>query len=133
MRKRYGLLGLSFVFMVLSALIMQSCEEVSESVSPNDIKSSYSDARVGWGIMEWQGDVADPCKEVCLVAGQHMYVGTVEVTLLGEDLLVTYKITEEGVYLEEVHLDIFTSIEQLKEMKDESSREEPVRLATAAA
>ncbi len=51
-----------------------------------------------------------------------MYVGTVDVTTAdGGDLLVTYNITKEGVYLEEVHLDIFSSMEQFKAAKKVSN------------
>ncbi len=53
-----------------------------------------------------------PCKEVCLVAGQHMQVGSVIVSQDGDDILVTYNITESGVYLLETHLDIFANLEQ---------------------
>ena len=53
-----------------------------------------------------------PCKSVCLVAGQHSYVGKVDVAVAPNgDLLVTYTST---VRILETHADIFTSIAQLQ-------------------
>jgi LruC domain-containing protein len=48
------------------------------------------------------------------VAGQHDYVGTVDVALDGGDILVTYRVTKPGVYLKEIHLDIFDSEAELE-------------------
>ena len=73
------------------------------------------------GLNEWTGTVPDPCKQVCLVAGQHMYVGTVDVAEVPEGLLVTYNVTEPGVYLEEVHLDIFNTPEAFRDAKKVSN------------
>ena len=54
-----------------------------------------------------------PCTSVCLVAGKNMLVGTVGAAMVGEDLLVTYNVTKPGVFLLEIHLDVFTSEAQL--------------------
>jgi len=66
---------------------------------------------------EWTGMIPNPCKEVCLVAGQNMYEGTVKVAKVSEGLIVTYSITEENIYLEEVHLDIFKTEDEFKNAK----------------
>ena len=47
------------------------------------------------------------CKSVCLVAGQHAYVGTVETVMDGGDLLVTYR---SSVAISEVHVDVFATL-----------------------
>ena len=87
-------------------LLFNSCEknEVAEDGLNNDLSLKVA-------------VVADPCKEVCLVAGQNMYAGTVVVGKAGGDVHVTYNLTAPNVYLLEIHLDIFTSVEQLKTMK----------------
>ena len=47
------------------------------------------------------------CKSVCLVAGQHAYVGTVETVMDGGNLLVTYR---SSVAISEVHVDVFAAL-----------------------
>lgn len=60
----------------------------------------------------------DPCIQRCLVAGQNMNVGTVDVAVNGAgDLLVTYKITAPNVYLLETNADVFSSVEQFRQEK----------------
>jgi len=103
---------------IISLILFQSCESESIEIIENAKKKP---SKTDWGLTEWTGTVPDACKEVCLVAGQHMYVGTVNVATDNGDLLVTYNITEEGVYLEEVHLDIFSSIDQFKAAKKVSN------------
>ena len=99
-------------------LIAQSCSNMINEVNPVKLKKTVvkeKPSKTDWGLMEWDGDVPDPCKEVCLVAGQHMYVGNVTTALQDGDLFVTYSITESDIYLTEVHLDIFSSLEQFDE------------------
>lgn len=95
----------------LFSLVFQSCEkDETADFNPMDTSSAKSNM----GSLEWTNDVPDPCKEVCLVAGQQMYIGTVEMAMVGEDLLVTYNISEPNIYLLEVHLDVFSNLDELK-------------------
>ena len=86
-------------------LSIQSCQKESEVAAPSAGASS-SEVTAGGG-----------CRSVCLVAGQHTPIGTVDVaknTSGGID--ITYNSTAPN-YLREVHLDIFTSTAQLKNAK----------------
>ena len=56
--------------------------------------------------------IKNPCKEVCLVAGQHIYVGSVYAGYSGDDLQVMFDVTAGGVYLKEIHVDVFTDLNQ---------------------
>lgn len=103
-------------FMMLG-LVLQNCEDKS-FVGDN----ATNDLTLKKATILPDGITApDPCLDVCLVAGQHMYVGTVDVAMMDGDLYVTYNVTEPGVYLEEIHLDIFTSVDQLKNQKKVSN------------
>ncbi|WP_324677171.1 LruC domain-containing protein [Hymenobacter sp. GOD-10R] len=57
------------------------------------------------------------CKQVCLVAGQHTYVGAVNVAMDGNDVLVTYNLTSSNVFLQEIHVEAFTSLDDLRNAK----------------
>ncbi len=61
--------------------------------------------------------IQDICTSVCLVAGQYMYVGSVNVGMYGDDLQIQYEITEPGIYLLEAHADIFDSLDEFKDLK----------------
>ena len=117
MKKLNSLLKVSSIAMVFTLFVFQGCNEAVQDVSPNEIDLELSKAQMDWGLMEWTGEAPDPCKQVCLVAGQHMNVGSVDVAVQGNDLIVTYNILEEGIYLEEVHLDIFVSEDEFKAAK----------------
>ena len=117
MKKLNSLLKVSSIAMVFTLFVFQGCNEAVQDVSPNEIDLELSEAQMDWGLMEWTGEAPDPCKQVCLVAGQHMNVGSVDVAVQGNDLIVTYNILEEGIYLEEVHLDIFVSEDEFKAAK----------------
>lgn len=80
----------------------------------NGCEKSYDEAVTTELSLKDHHIMVDPCKEVCLVAGQHMYVGNVMVGEDGGDLYVTFNITEADVYLLETHVDIFLSEEQFK-------------------
>ena len=56
-----------------------------------------------------------PCKTVCLVAGQYMLAGTVEAAIQqpSGDLIVTYRITQSGTTINEVHLEVFNEVHDL--------------------
>ena len=74
------LIGLSIM------LSFQSCNKQSESIAPADANAVSADAL-------YTGVVPTPCQTVCLVAGQHNYVGSVDVALAPNgDLLVTYQL-----------------------------------------
>lgn len=107
-----------YLFIFLASLI--GCDD-SLSVEGIDSADKKNPTKVQKdntiGATEWTNQVPVPCKEVCLVAGQHMYTGTVDVAEVAEGLVVTYNITEPGVYLEEVHLDIFSNIDDFKSAK----------------
>lgn len=62
------------------------------------------------------------CTTVCLVAGQHMYVGAVNVGYMGDDLQVQVELTEAGVYLLEAQVELFTSQDELKEGKGKEKK-----------
>jgi len=109
--------NISFALFLLSVISIQSCDKAFDNISPDKLSTDKDKTPENGQIIEWTDDVTDACKTVCLVAGKHMEVGLVDVTIEGEDLLVTYNILEPGIYLEEVHLDIFTSIEQFKSAK----------------
>jgi len=84
-------------------LITQSCSKEDDPSAPGAAEISQNVA------------APTPCTSVCLVAGQHMLVGTVGAAMAANgDLLVTYSVTKPGVYLLETHLDVFTSIAQLQ-------------------
>ena len=85
---------------VISLFLLQNCDKDSQDIS---ILNKQKPIKTDWNLTEWTNGVLDPCKQVCLVAGQHMYVGTVDIAESNGDLYVTYNITESGVYLEEVH------------------------------
>lgn len=86
-------------------LTFQSCNKETENVAPAAANAINSDA-------VYNGTVPPACKTVCLVAGQHNYVGSVNVALAPNgDLLVTYTST---VGISEIHLDAFTSQVQLR-------------------
>lgn len=94
--------GIMFILALITVgLTYQSCEEVdmTDRQTLKDLVIDY------------------PCKEVCLVAGQHMQVGTVIVSQDGDDIHVTYNVTESGVYLTEIHLDIFADLDQFDAAK----------------
>lgn len=119
MKNLQNLWRVSLMLLVFAAFFVQSCDEADQNLTPNQLDSELSKApqRTGSDWMEFGGQLPDPCKSVCLVAGQHDYVGTVDVAMDGDYLLVTYNVTEPDVYLLEVHLEIFTSIEELKGLK----------------
>lgn len=118
MEKNYKILLLSILFATFFSCddtLSIDQDEAAKSKQPKKVK--VADA----GLNEWTGTVPDPCKQVCLVAGQHMYVGTVDVAEVPEGLLVTYNVTEPGIYLEEVHLDIFNTPEAFRDAKKVSN------------
>lgn len=80
------------------SLSFQSCNKQENDEMPSPSAST-----------QVQNAIA-PCKEVCLVAGQHTNVGKVEVGLNGDDIVVTYTITASNVYLLEVHVDLFDNL-----------------------
>ena len=98
-------------------LIVQGCNEgdmkgVSEDLS-NSLSTKMPD-NYGWNYMEIdEADIPELCNEetVCLIAGQHDYVGSVTV---GNDadgnLFVTYQ-TIDGYKLTEIHLAVAASEE----------------------
>jgi LruC domain-containing protein len=57
------------------------------------------------------------CKQVCLVAGQHTYVGAANVAVDGGDVLVTYNLTANQVFLQEIHVEAFKSLDDLRNAK----------------
>ena len=116
--KHFNILGKGvLVLFILGSVFTQSCRKGFDQIRPeNFFKHDKKDPKKE-NPEPFTGTVPDPCKSVCLVAGRHMDVGTVDVAMDGEDLLVTYNILEPGVYLEEIHLDIFVSIEQLKKCR----------------
>jgi LruC domain-containing protein len=98
--------ALTLGLMLMGAV--QSCNKEADKVAP--------DADV---LAQDCGTVTSPppapCKQVTLVAGQHTAVGTVSVAINSSgDALVTYAITTPGVYLSEVHLDLFKTLAQFR-------------------
>jgi LruC domain-containing protein len=104
-RFRIGILLSALSFM----LPFQSCtkEEAVEPLAAPGISDAVTSVPP-------PGAVPAACKEVCLVAGQHTYMGTVGAAMQDGNLLVTYNVTKANVFLSEVHLDVFSSLEQLK-------------------
>ena len=119
MKYLYKLRNINSVFLLLTVFVIQSCDESDKNLAPNqfDLELSKAPQRSGSNWMDFTGQLPDPCKSVCLVAGQHDYVGTVDVAIDGDYLLVTYNVTEPDIYIEEVHLEIFSSIEELEAAK----------------
>jgi len=97
--------------LVLVLFAFQSCTKQDELVSPS--ATSSSDATVS----QTPSTPLAPCRQVCLVAGQTMYVGNVGVAMDNGGLQVTYNITKPNVYLQEVHFDIFTSLDDFRDAK----------------
>jgi len=91
-------------------LICQSCTKLE------DLKPSTELATGAAGSQETNA-LTNYCKQVCLVAGQHTYVGTVNVGKDGSDVLVTYNLTAGNVSLQEIHLEAFTSLAELEAAK----------------
>ena len=82
----------------------------SQGCSKEDDPSTLGGAEISQNVA-----APKPCTTVCLVAGQHMLVGTVGAAMAANgDLLVTYNVAKPGVFLLETHLDVFTSIAQLQ-------------------
>lgn len=107
---------IAFVFMALTVFIVQSCNESDQNVVPELADELSKPAQNSW--ISDPLEVPDPCLDVCLVAGQHMNVGNVETSIDEEgNLYVSYNIYEPDIYLLEVHLEIFSSIEELKDSK----------------
>jgi len=88
----------------------QSCTKL------DDLKPSTELATGAAGSQETNA-LTNYCKQVCLVAGQHTYVGTVNVGKDGSDVLVTYNLTAGNVSLQEIHLEAFTSLAELEAAK----------------
>lgn len=118
MKDLHQIWKISTLVLVFAVFMFQSCEEADKSVSPNETDAKIAKGHdMDSGLMAWDETVPDPCKSVCLVAGQHMNVGSVDVAVVDGDLFVTYNILENGIYLQEVHLDIFASVEEFKAAK----------------
>lgn len=98
------LLPIVATILLASTLILSSCETAPVE---NDYASlsSTKDATI-------TNPIENPCMEVCLVAGQHMYVGSVYAGYSGDDLQVMLEVTAGGVYLEEIHVDVFADLDQ---------------------
>ena len=96
---------------LLLVLAFQGCTSKDDIISPQESRSAKA------AIVQELGNVPAPCKQVCLVAGQHMNVGTVDVAMKDGNVLVTYNVTKPNIYLSEIHLDIFTSLAQLQASK----------------
>ncbi|MBC6605550.1 LruC domain-containing protein [Hymenobacter sp. BT188] len=88
-------------------LTFQSCSDKENIASPRTTSQASTQDIV----------VPPACQSVCLVAGQHNQVGTVDVALDGGDVLVTYNLTAPGLTLKEIHLDVFTSLQELRDEK----------------
>ncbi len=82
------------------------------------------DLRSGEEVINLQGwneyynarrGTVEPCKSVCLVAGKYDKIGTVDVYSDDSYLTIVYKVSDEGVFLHEVHLEIFNSLDELEE------------------
>ncbi|QIL75156.1 LruC domain-containing protein [Hymenobacter sp. HDW8] len=99
---------LSWLFSAIALMLtIQSCSDKENIASPRTSTQSSTQDIV----------VPPACQSVCLVAGQHNQVGTVDVALDGGDVLVTYNVTKTGITLKEIHLDVFTSLQELKDAK----------------
>jgi LruC domain-containing protein len=99
-------MGLLAAFLVATAGL-QNCGDKKDNAKPEDEK-------VEGGTTKITGSISGACKQVCLVANQNKYVGAVGVVTKNGEVQVTYKLTTPGVFLAEVHLDIFTSLGQLQ-------------------
>jgi len=91
-----------FLSFLMLGFVFNSCENNLDETASDDVSLKNHHIMV------------DPCKEVCLVAGQHMYVGNVMVGEDDGDIYVTFNITEPEIYLLETHVDIFLSETQFK-------------------
>lgn len=118
MRKLSKFWKVSFAFMAMTLFLIQGCDQNDQSVVPDEVSLLTSSSSMDWA---YTGEVPDACKSVCLVAGQHMNVGSVDVAFAGGDLFVTYNIFEDGIYIEEIHLDVFASLEAFKAAKKVSN------------
>lgn len=108
---------LSRLFVVALATTMFSCELNSFKKEGNGLATQNNEINTTKNNIvpsdwEWNAALPDPCKEVCLTAGQHMYAGNVQTASVEEGVLVTYNITADDIYLREIHLDIFSDIDQ---------------------
>jgi|GEM_PF-1909219 hypothetical protein len=100
--------------MMTFGLLLQNCD--NQSVVDDELSRDLTLKK--YSIMLPEGVVPPaPCKQVCLVAGQYTYTGTVDVASMDGDVYVTYNITEPDIYLMEIHLDIFDSEDDFKAQK----------------
>ncbi|QCK15311.1 LruC domain-containing protein [Mangrovivirga cuniculi] len=112
LKSKSGLLSLFAI--AFSIVILQSCSD--EALKPS--KSGLTPLNgQKYELPDYDVDAPPACKEVCLVAGQNMLAGNVEVAYSEGNLYVTYNVYQEGVYLKEIHLDLFNSIEEFDEAK----------------
>ncbi|MCX2744026.1 LruC domain-containing protein [Mangrovivirga sp. M17] len=113
LKSKFGLLSLFAI--AFSIVMLQSCSE-GEALEPSQSGLTPLNGDK-YELPDYDVDAPPACKEVCLVAGQNMLAGSVEVAYSGGNLYVTYNVYQEGVYLEEIHLDLFNSLEELKDAK----------------
>ncbi len=95
---------------LFSFCFIQSCNKSSEVVKPIPEESPN---KPNW--TEFTGPLPEPGAKVCLVVGQTRKAGIVDVAIDGDFLLVTTQIDKENTYLKKVYLEIFNSIDELKE------------------
>lgn len=111
------------VYLAALALLLStaSCKKLDDELM--DPRSAADSGKAAGGSLASMEGTAEPCKEVCLVAGQHNYVGKVSVFKLDEsNIRVTYSLDNVAapgtqIYLKEVHLEVFTSMAKLIEQK----------------
>lgn len=104
------LLKQAVLVLAIPLFIFTSCDKPSEFTSDEDLELKKGKLKIktpSYEFTEWTGDLPTPCKQVCLVAGQHMNVGNVNVAVVAEGVLVTYEIIGPDIYINEIHLDIF--------------------------
>ncbi|WP_296618389.1 LruC domain-containing protein [Marivirga sp.] len=93
-----------FVF----ALLFAGCTDPNmDDFSKNANNKLFFHSLENEAFSPYNAAVLDGCFETCLIAGQHTVAGNMQVMHDKEYLYVTYNVTQEGVYLKEVHLDLF--------------------------
>ena len=97
---------LSLIIVFFPFAVFQSCDRTDEGVPKGIVEKPPT-----W--IEYQGDITDPCKTLCLTTDQNSSVGTVEVAEEGDYLLVRYTITASDVYLKALQFELFNTVRDL--------------------
>ncbi len=115
--KAYNNLKWSSLATLVFAIFLAGCNDGNMDDFEKRANNKLSDNNLDINAFEsYEGEVPVGCFETCLIAGQHIDAGIMEVAHDQDYLYVTYRITQEDVYLMEVHLDLFSDDEDFTDV-----------------